>query len=118
MRGAGVLAPVATHLFAVNDTNKQQELFLKGSRFCAYFVLFVTGGMVFLGESTIRLWVGDRGDAATYLAILSLGAVLPLCGNVSDSILLGRAKLRALTIVVVCDTICVISVILLLGTWF
>jgi O-antigen/teichoic acid export membrane protein len=95
--GTGVLVPVATRLHARNDAAQQARLLLDGGKACFALGLFFVAGFVLLGPSFIRLWVGARlGAAATLLAILGAGELLPMSQYATETILLGTARHRPL----------------------
>src|SRR5690606_22847624 len=52
---------------------------------------------------------------STYLSILALGSALPMATHVSDSILVGMARMRVLGILSMCNAVTGILATLLLG---
>lgn len=95
----GVLTPYNTALFAKNDLSQQRRVFLEVSKYCATIALMSVVGMCFLSESFLTLWVGNEfADLWKLVAILSLGAFLPMVALLASGILQGMARHRSLAL--------------------
>ncbi|AMV27730.1 Polysaccharide biosynthesis protein [Gemmata sp. SH-PL17] len=112
----GVLTPHATSLHATNQTDRQRQLLIIGSRYSTTFGIFITAYLFILGAPLIALWVGpDFSSAATLLTILILGESLPCTQYVTNGIILATARHRTLAVFALLEAIaiCVIMVALL-----
>jgi O-antigen/teichoic acid export membrane protein len=93
----GVLTPLAAALEAQEERSKQQRLFLEGSRYCWSAALGMVVLLVCLGESLIGLWMGAAlTPAATLLAILAFGDLLPMSQTLTGSLIQGMARHKVL----------------------
>ncbi|MEO8163911.1 MAG: oligosaccharide flippase family protein, partial [Betaproteobacteria bacterium] len=112
----GVLSPLATALHAQENTTRQRRLFLEATRYCCCLAGFFVTGMLLFGRNTIELWVGpDYGIASRYLAILAIGAALPMAAHVSECVLIGVAQPRLLAFVSVSEAIFAVAAAFALG---
>src|SRR5207244_4448587 len=55
---SGVLAPVATVLYATDDDRQQRRLVIDGGKFCLALALFFLSLFLFLGDALLHLWLG------------------------------------------------------------
>lgn len=95
----GVLTPYNTALFAKNDLSQQRRVFLAVSKYCATIALLAVVGMSLLSESFLTLWVGaEFAYLWKMVAILSVGAFLPMVALLASGILQGMARHRSLAL--------------------
>ncbi len=93
-----VLTPAAAALEAKEGRGALVGLLARGSRASlllggAILVYLVAAGQPFLGR-----WMGDafRGDSATVLTILALGAIAPVAATPFEAVLAGTARMGTL----------------------
>ncbi len=104
--GTGILTPYATSLHAQGNRSQEKRLFLVGGRLCLLATLFMTGGLVFLGEPFIQLWIGYAMEpAGELLVILSLGQVLAHSQYVTGNIILAKGNLGLMAALCVAELI-------------
>lgn len=96
----GAMTPMATAMHARNDKFAEQHLFLEGGRWCAAFALFAGACLFFLGGPFLELWIGKSigSDAMSALVILTAGELLAMSQWLTFSMILGKAKHRALAL--------------------
>ncbi len=101
---SGVLAPMATRLYASEQKSQQQKLFVYGGLVCMTLSAFFFGSFLYLGEPFFRLWIRpEPGETPPYdiwlLMILMVGELVPLSQWVTYSTVIGmnRHKLWAIT---------------------
>lgn len=93
----GVLTPLATAFHARENIGREQQLLLVGGRHSAAIALYLIAIMLFLGRALITLWVGPAFEfAATALAILAIGELLPSTQYVTTNVIQAKARHRAL----------------------
>ena len=111
----GVLTPYSTVLHANADTERQSRLFLQGGRYSTIMAVFLIAFLTIMGDSLIQLWIGHPlGQAALLLSVLALGELLPSTQFVTSSILLAKARHRALAGFAIVETVIVLLLSILL----
>ncbi|GEM_PF-1755174 len=93
----GVLTPLATTLHARSDVEREQQLYVQGGKWCISLALLAGAAIALLGGALLKLWMGPRFVPAAYpmLLVLTVGEVLPMSQWLTYSILLGKARHRA-----------------------
>ncbi len=101
----GVMTPLATALHARSERAREQQMFLDGGKWCTAFALLMVWGLLMLGRPFMALWVGAdiADDAIPVLVVLMLGEALAMSQWLTFSMLLGKAKHRALAIASVAE---------------
>ena len=96
----GVLTPLATRLHARDDASREKRLFIEGGRWCAAFAWYVAILLLILGEPLLRLWMGHKVMALSMpqLVVLTLGETLAMSQWLTYSIILGKARHRAVAL--------------------
>jgi O-antigen/teichoic acid export membrane protein len=97
----GVLTPLATALHATKDGEGERRLFIEGGRWCTVFALYVTIGQLLLGRPFLNLWIGKPSvaeQAAPVLMVMVLGEALAMSQWLAYSILMGKARHRAVAL--------------------
>ena len=96
----GAMTPMATAMHAKNDKLAEQHLFLEGGRWCTAFALFAGACLMLLGGPFLELWMGRAiaRDAMPALVILTAGELLAMTQWLTFSMILGKAKHRALAL--------------------
>lgn len=96
----GVLTPLATALHARDDGVRERQLFVEGGRWCTVFALYAGIGMLLLGKPLLILWVKGTiaASAAPVLMVLVAGELLPMSQWLTYSIILGKARHRAVAL--------------------
>lgn len=96
----GVLTPLATKLHARNEGSAERRLFLEGGRWCTAAALGVGVGIAILGGPLLKLWMGAEvaASATPVLRILIAGEALAMSQWLTFSIILGKARHRALAL--------------------
>ena len=97
----GVLTPLATVLHAQADGEGERRLFMEGGKWCTAFATYITLGMLLLGGPLLHLWVRDptvASEAAAILMVVTLGEMLAMSQWLTYSIILGKARHRALAL--------------------
>jgi O-antigen/teichoic acid export membrane protein len=74
---ANVFAPTASAYEAAGNADGLRELMIAGGRYALYLFLPIVVVLSISGRYVLRLWMGDRYDSGSVLAILALGN-LPL----------------------------------------
>lgn len=100
-----VLTPAATALEAKEGRGALVGLLARGSRASlllggAILVYLVAAGEPFLGR-----WMGEgfRGDSATVLTILALGAIAPVAATPFEAVLAGTARMKTLAVLTIVE---------------
>lgn len=113
------LTPVATEFHAREDQEQQERLFLLGGCYCLALALYLATLFVLLGRPFMILWVGpDLAKAGELLAILALGEVLPNSQMVTQGILLGMARHKVISLLMVAEKATAIVLALVLERWW
>ena len=101
----GAMTPLATALHARRDRIAERQMFLDGGKWCTAFALLAVSGMLLLGRPFLRLWVGEdiARDAMPALVILVCGEALAMSQWLTFSMILGKARHRALAIASVAE---------------
>jgi O-antigen/teichoic acid export membrane protein len=97
----GVLTPLATALHAKEDGDGERRLFLEGGRWCTAFAVFVVSALLLLGQPLLLLWIrkGEVVKASEpVLILIVLGELLPMSQWLTYSIIMGKARHRAVAI--------------------
>lgn len=96
----GVLTPLATALHARDEAERERRLFINGGKWCTVFATFCGLGLLGLGRPLLVLWMGeDLAKASIWvLVVLTLGELLAMSQWLTYSILLGKARHRAIAI--------------------
>ncbi len=96
----GVLTPLATALHARNDARSEKHLFVEGGKWCTAFALMACAGLIGLGEPLLKLWMGPAiaSSSMPMLLVLTCGELLAMSQWLTYSIMLGKAKHRAVAI--------------------
>jgi O-antigen/teichoic acid export membrane protein len=93
----GIITPLATGLHARGASDRQERLFLLGSRYCFALALMMLLLLVLLGKPLIVAWVGLRlAPAAPLLAILAAGELLPSSQYITNGMIFAAARHRSL----------------------
>lgn len=115
----GVLTPYNTALFAQNEQDRQRGMFLEVSKYCATIALLAVVGLSFLSESFLTLWVGSEYAYLWKLvAILAVGAFLPMVAMLAGGILQGMAQHRSLALFGILNATLTFSLAGLLGKFY
>jgi len=103
----GVLVPRFSGLVETDDTQGIKDLLRRGSRQIGLACALVLGNLVVLGPHFLGLWLKKpwAGTSGTILLILLPGYWMSLLCTPSKALLLGRGKLRGLTIFIVTEAI-------------
>lgn len=111
----GVLTPVATAFHAGAEHDKQRAMFLRGSACCCALSLFFFSCFLVLGRSLLTIWMGPgMEEGPRLLAILATGEVLPLTQFVTQSLILGMARHRAMALMGLAENAVAIGLALVL----
>ena len=96
----GVLTPLATALHARSEIEREQQLYVQGGKWCTSLALLAGAAVALLGGALLELWMGARFVPAAYpmLLVLTAGEVLPMSQWLTYSILMGKAKHRAVAL--------------------
>lgn len=96
----GVLTPLATALHARSEVEREQQLYVQGGKWCTVLALMAGAAIAVLGGSLLELWMGARFVPAAYpmLLVLTAGEVLPMSQWLTYSILMGKARHRAVAL--------------------
>lgn len=94
----GIITPLATGLHARGASDRQERLFLLGTRYCFALALMLLLLLVLLGEPLIVAWVGPvlAERAAPLLAILAAGELLPSSQYITNGMIFAAARHRSL----------------------
>jgi O-antigen/teichoic acid export membrane protein len=111
-----VLVPRFSGLTETNDKEGARQLLQRGSRSIGLACALVLGNLLVLGPHFLGLWLKKpwASTSGTILLILLPGYWLSLLATPSKALLLGRGKLRGLTIFIVTEAVAnfVLSVLL------
>ncbi len=112
-----VLVPVASEREALRDWSSLRRVFLIGGNAQALILAPAGVGVVFLGDSFFRAWLGPGYErSATYLLFLLVPILLSQ--GTSTSILLGIGRQRSLTLIGVTATVLTVAcAAFLAGRW-
>lgn len=101
----GVLTPLATALHARSDAHVEQQLYVEGGKWCTSVALLAGVATALLGGPLLELWMGRRFVPAAYpmLLVLTAGELLPMSQWLTYSILLGKARHRAVALASVAE---------------
>ena len=111
----GVFTPVTTAFHATQQRLRQQNLFIEGGRSCLALAVFFAGFFLLLGKPLIGVWIGPQLQFAwPLLLILAGGELLPMSQGITDSLLLGMARHRALALASIAEILGVIVLLILL----
>jgi O-antigen/teichoic acid export membrane protein len=114
----GVLTPRSAGYSALDDSTRQRVLFVQGGRLCWAIALFAALGMCLFGHPFITAWLGPKyPQAPVYLAIIALGAVVPLSQSLTGCVLLGIARHQFLAVIAIGQTVLAIVLSLLAATY-
>ena len=96
----GVLTPMATRLHARDDHVRERRLFVEGGRWCMAFALYASIMLIGFGGPLLRLWMGQKLAAISLpqLTVLTMGETLAISQWLTYSIILGKARHRAVAI--------------------
>lgn len=103
----GVLTPLATAMDARSDRDGEKQLYIEGGKWCTSVAMLAGVGMILLGGSLLELWMGERFVPAAYpmLVALTVGELLPMSQWLTYSILMGKARHRAMATASVAEAI-------------
>jgi len=114
----GVLTPKSAGYSALDDSTRQRALFVQGGRLCWAMALFTALGLCFFGHPFITAWLGPKyPQAPVYLAIIALGAVVPLSQSLTGCVLLGAARHQFLAVIAIGQAVLAIALALLAATY-
>jgi O-antigen/teichoic acid export membrane protein len=100
-----VLLPAYAELSAVEDTANVRRLFMEGSRAVGAIAMPMSLGLVLLGRSFIRLWVGpDYEGSGDLLVLLVPPMMLSFLVATGDKLLWAQGKIRVNSYVAIADT--------------
>jgi O-antigen/teichoic acid export membrane protein len=111
----GVFTPLTTAFHAMQQRSRQEHLFIEGGRSCLALALFFAGFFLLLGKPLIGVWIGPQLQFAwPLLLILAAGELLPMSQGITDSLLLGMARHRALALASIAEIVAVIVLLVFL----
>jgi O-antigen/teichoic acid export membrane protein len=115
----GVFTPRSAAYAALSDSGRQVGLLLRGGRWCWALALFSSLGFCFFGRPFIALWLGPQHQmTAWYLAILAIGAIVPLSQSLTCSVLLGIARHQFLAIIAVAQAVVGVTLAVVAAKYF
>jgi O-antigen/teichoic acid export membrane protein len=96
----GVLTPLATALHARDDSEQERQLFIEGGKWCTAFALLAGIGLFLLGGPMLKLWLHSElaVSCLPILRVLIAGELMAMSQGLTYSILLGKARHRAMAI--------------------
>jgi O-antigen/teichoic acid export membrane protein len=86
---AFVLAPTASSLETAGSRDQLRQLLVDTTRLATYLALPMLLGLAILGDAVVNVWMGAHYESGLVVAVLALGAVLPVSQQPSVQILTG-----------------------------
>lgn len=86
---AMVLTPTAGSLQGSGKLNEVITIFVKSAKMGVFLTMPILLLLIFLGDSILNLWMGQRYESGKVLAILAIGCFLPISQQSVLSILTG-----------------------------
>lgn len=98
---AQIFTPMSSHFEAKGDTERLRRVFIEGNRACALVIFPIAAGLIILGKSVIRVWMGAKYIPFSYpvLLILLIPSTLRMAQATSARVLLGVARHKMLAVV-------------------
>ena len=102
---AQVFTPMSSHFDARGEVEKLRSIFIAGNRGCALVMFPMCAGLIILGKSIIRLWMGARYIPLSYpvLLLLLIPCTMRMSQATTGRILFGMARHKTLAWVVLAE---------------
>jgi O-antigen/teichoic acid export membrane protein len=122
---AWTLTPYAASLDAKNDRDGLRDLMILGTQGLGYLASVIAGGLIFLGEDFLSLWMGEQyvsgerfASSSVILAILTCGCFFRLQQSGNLQILFGVRRVRFLAVAFGLEAVANLVLSILFIRWY